>query len=251
MFENKKIPLNLFPGGAFEDDERAETIVKNIRRLRERMAATCEKAGRNPLDVKLVAVSKNTEARLVNKAIAAGISDIGESKIQEIRLKYDELVKPIDIHLIGHVQRNKIKFFIGKVALIHSIDSFEIAAEVSESAKKIDKIQNALLQLNLLGDDEKYGITPKDMLETAKKIGELENIRVRGLMAMAPKTTDNNKIRRVFAELKEIFENLKARNLPNIDMTIISAGMTNDYEIAIEEGSTMVRVGREIFDAHY
>ncbi len=221
-------------------------IKENLNNVCEQMKKTAVECGRNVSDVRLVAVTKTYGADLINEAIDCGVTDIGENRVQEIMEKYDA-VKPVRWHLIGHLQKNKIKYIIDKVELIHSVDSFELAKEIDKHAKKIDKVQRILLEVNVSGEESKFGIRPEECEDLCKRISELENVKVEGLMTIAPFVDDEKILKDVFSGLKNLASDIGAKSLKNVDMTELSMGMTNDFSLAIECGSTIIRVGTGIF----
>lgn len=223
-----------------------EYIKENLKSVKERISRAEEKSGRQNGSVTLIAVSKTYPPELINEAIENGVTDIGENRVQELMEKYDK-VKSVRWHLIGHLQKNKVKYIIDKIALIHSVDSLALAEEINKQAKKIGKIQEILLEVNVSGEKSKFGLTPKDCLAAAEEISKLENVRIRGLMTVAPNTDDEELLRSVFSGLKQISLDIKENLADTIDMSILSMGMTNDFPIAIECGATMVRVGTGIF----
>ena len=223
-----------------------EYIKENLKSVKERISRAEEKSGRQKGSVTLIAVSKTYPPELINEAIENGVTDIGENRVQEIMEKYDK-VKNVRWHLIGHLQKNKVKYIIDKIELIHSVDSLALAEEINKQAKKIGKIQEILLEVNVSGEESKFGLTPKDCLAAAGEISKLENVRIRGLMTVAPNTDDEELLRSVFSGLKQISLDIKENLADTIDMSILSMGMTNDFPIAIECGATMVRVGTGIF----
>jgi pyridoxal phosphate enzyme (YggS family) len=201
-----------------------------------------------PQEVTLVAVSKTKPVSDLQEAYDAGQRIFGENKIQEMTQKWEELPKDIQWHMIGHVQRNKVKYMGEYVALIHGVDSLKLLREIDKQAKKYDRIISCLLQVHIAEEDTKFGFNEEELLALTQdtQFKELENVKITGLMGMATFTDDKNQIRREFKTLKALFETLKLK-LPKIET--LSTGMSGDYEIAIEEGSTMVRIGSSIFGA--
>ena len=201
-----------------------------------------------PEHVTLVAVSKTKPEQDLQEAYAAGQRILGENKVQEMAGKYENLPKDIEWHMIGHVQRNKVKDMIGFVSLIHGVDSFRLLKEINKRAKKADRTVDCLLQIHIAEEDSKFGLDKKELYEIvdSEALNNFENVNIRGLMGMATFTDDKDQVRREFKLLKSLFDELGA-TLPKID--ILSMGMSGDYQIAIEEGSTMVRIGSSIFGA--
>ncbi|MCH3954601.1 MAG: YggS family pyridoxal phosphate-dependent enzyme [Eubacterium sp.] len=224
------------------------SIKTNIEEVRRHIAAAAEKSGRKPEDITLVAVTKLHEADEMNEAIDAGATDIGENKVQEVLRKYDD-VKPVRWHLIGHLQTNKVRQIIDKVCLIHSVDSFHLAKEIEKRAVQHDMICKILIQVNTAHEDSKFGVEETEVDGLIKEITEnCPHIQICGLMCIAPYEADPEDCRPVFRKAKAIYDRYDAgEHNDRIDFRYLSMGMTNDYEVAIEEGSNMVRVGTAIF----
>lgn len=223
------------------------SIKSNIEYINELKNAAAEKSGRNGDDVLLVAVTKLHSPEEMNEAIDAGITDIGENKVQEILNKYDE-VKPVRWHLIGHLQTNKVKYIIDKVAMIHSVDSLHLAKEINKRAAAKDIVMDILIQVNSAMEESKFGITTEETGQLIREIASTcPNIRIRGMMCIAPYAEDPEDIRGYFAEVKKLFDKYKEEIIENTDFKYLSMGMTNDFEVAILEGSNLIRVGTAIF----
>ena len=224
------------------------SIESNIEEVRARIRAACERCGRDPEDVTLIAVTKLHEAEEMNEAIDGGITDIAENKVQEVLRKYDD-VKPATWHLIGHLQTNKVRQIITKVALIHSVDSLHLAREIDKRAAQNDLVMDILIQVNTAHEDSKFGVDPQEVDGLIEEIAETcPHVRVRGLMCIAPFEAEPEETRPFFRAAKEIFDRWQAKGPSDrIDFRWLSMGMTNDFEVAIEEGSNMVRVGTAIF----
>lgn len=221
-------------------------IKENLTNVVEQIKNATAECGRAVTDVRLIAVTKTYGADLINEAIEYGVTDIGENRVQEIMEKY-ELVKPVRWHLIGHLQKNKVKYIIDKVELIHSVDSFELAKEIDKHAKKIDKVQRILLEVNVSGEESKFGIRPEECEELCRRISELENVKIEGLMTIAPFVDDEKILENVFKGLKNLAQEIGAKTIEKVDMKELSMGMTNDFPLAIKNGATFVRVGTGIF----
>ncbi len=222
-------------------------ISENLNSVRAEIKRTAEAFGRNPEDITLIAVTKTYGADLINESISSGVTDIGENRVQEVMEKYDS-VKPVKWHLIGHLQKNKVKYIIDKAELIHSVESFDLAKEIDRQAKKIDKIQKVLIEVNVSGEESKFGILPTECEKLCRDIAEnFENVKIEGLMTVAPYTDDTGLLRNVFTGLRDLSAEIASKNIKNVDMNELSMGMTNDYQLAIECGATMVRVGTGIF----
>ncbi len=222
-------------------------ISENLSTVNAEIKRTAETFGRNPEDITLIAVTKTYGAELINESISAGVRDIGENRVQEVMEKYDS-VKPVKWHLIGHLQKNKVKYIIDKAELIHSVESFDLAKEIDRQAKKIDKVQKILIEVNVSGEESKFGILPTECEKLCRDIAEnFENVKIEGLMTVAPYTDDTQLLRNVFTGLRDLSAEIASKNIKNVDMNELSMGMTNDYPLAIECGATMVRVGTGIF----
>jgi len=209
-----------------------------------------KKAGRNPNDITLIAVSKTVESPKVREALEAGINNLGENRVQELIKKYEDL-KDTDIkwHMIGHLQKNKVKYIIDKTVLIHSVDSLSLAEEIDKRAKNRGLVANVLIELNIGEEESKFGIKEENIYDFIKSLENFENIRVLGLMTVAPFCENPEDVRWVFKKMKDIYDKISTMNLKNAEMKYLSMGMTNDFEVAIEEGSNMIRIGTAIFGA--
>lgn len=203
-----------------------------------------------PDDVTLIAVSKTKSVEQITEAYHCGIRDFGENKVQELIEKIDVLPKDIRWHLIGHLQRNKVKYIVGKVELIHSLDSVRLLQEIENQYKKNECVVNALIQINIGNEDSKTGVDYEELEELLKACQGCESVKIKGLMAIIPICTEEE-CKIYFHKMKTIFDSISSRNLPNIEMKYLSMGMTDDYKIAIQEGSNMVRVGTGIFGERY
>ncbi len=222
-------------------------IKENIAAVRARIAAAAQRAGRNPEDITLVAVSKTVEPQRIIEAIDGGITHLGENRVQELVKKYDAIPGRIQWHLIGHLQTNKVKYIIDKVSLVHSVDSIELAKEIDRRANRRGTVVNILIQVNVAGEETKFGISPDQVEDMIEEIRSYPGIKVKGLMTIAPFAENPEEIRYVFRELNKKYIDIKRKNIDNIDMEYLSMGMSNDFEVAIEEGSNMVRIGTAIF----
>lgn len=223
------------------------SIKSNIEYINELKAKAAEKSGRSGEDVLLVAVTKLHTPEEMNEAIDAGITDIGENKVQEIMDKYDR-VKPVRWHLIGHLQTNKVKYIIDKVSMIHSVDSLHLAKEINKRAAQHDLTMDILIQVNSAMEESKFGITTEETDQLIRDIaGQCENIRIRGLMCIAPFEENPDDARPYFAEVKKLYDKYANEQIERVDFRYLSMGMTNDFEAAIEEGSNLIRVGTAIF----
>lgn len=223
------------------------SIKSNIEYINELKTAAAERSGRTGDDVLLVAVTKLHGTDEINEAIDAGITDIGENKVQEILDKYEK-VKPVRWHLIGHLQTNKVKYIIDKVDMIHSVDSFHLAKEIEKRAAQHDLTMDILIQVNSAEEESKFGITTEETDQLIADIAkECPHIRIRGLMCIAPFEENPDDARGYFAEVKKIYDKYAAMDMERVDFQYLSMGMTNDFEVAVEEGSNLIRVGTAIF----
>ena len=222
-------------------------IRENLGRVQENIRAAAKEAGRDPKGVTLIAVSKTKPVSMIEEAYDCGCRDFGENKVQELCDKYEVLPKDIRWHLIGHLQRNKVKYIIDKVDLIHSVDSVRLAETIDKEAKKHDLTANILIEVNVAKEDTKFGVLPEELDAMIDEISRFSNICVRGLMTIAPFVKNAEENRAVFARLRKLSVDIAGKNIDNVTMGFLSMGMTNDYEIAVEEGATLIRVGTGIF----
>ncbi len=222
-------------------------IRENLEQVKSRMTASLLRAGRPADAAELIAVSKTKPAELLMEAYAAGVRDFGENRVQELVDKYEQLPKDIRWHMIGHLQRNKVKYLIGRAALIHSVDSLRLAEEISREAVKRGAEMDILIEVNAAGEESKFGTGLREAAELVWAAAQLPGIHVKGLMTVAPLTDDPEKNRKYFRALRELSVDIANKKADNISMGILSMGMTGDYEVALEEGSTCVRVGTGIF----
>ena len=223
------------------------TIKENIREIKKSMAALTAESGRDPEEVKLIAVTKTRTAEEINEAVDGGITDIGENKVQEIMDKYDR-VKPVRWHMIGHLQTNKVKYIIDKVSLIHSVDSMRLAEEIDKRAGQHGKSMDILVQVNVANEESKFGIAAEETGSLIRDIlDRCKNIRIKGLMCIAPFEDNPEDAGIYFGQVKKLFDEYSSIEHPNLDFKYLSMGMSNDYEVAIKKGSNMIRVGTAIF----
>lgn len=211
------------------------------------MEEACRVSGRNPEEVSLIAVSKTKPVSMLQEAYDAGCRDFGENKVQEIMDKIDRLPSDIRWHMIGHLQTNKVKYIVGKVFLIHSVDSLHLAEAISKEAIKQNTTVNILIEVNVAKENTKYGAMAEDTVSLVEKIALLPGICVKGLMTIAPYVENPQENRQYFVKLRQLAVDIKSKNIDNVHMDILSMGMTGDYMVAIEEGATYVRVGTGIF----
>jgi hypothetical protein len=224
------------------------SIKENIDGVLERVAAAARRSGRSPEDVKVIAVSKTVDAQRAREAVEGGLINLGENRVQELVSKYEQL-SDIDVkwHLIGHLQRNKVKYIIDKVVLIHSLESLDLAKEINKRALQHNMTANVLIELNIGQEESKFGLDEDSVYDFVKSMEQFANIKVLGLMTVAPFSENPENVRCVFRKMKEIFDKISEMKLTNTEMKYLSMGMTNDFEIAIEEGANMVRIGTAIF----
>lgn len=224
-------------------------LAENLKQVEENISKACERAGRRREEVTLIAVSKTKPVSMLSEIYNCGIRDFGENKVQEICEKKDLLPSDIRWHMIGHLQRNKVKYIVKDTALIHSVDSYRLAEEINIQAKKIGRIVPILIEVNIAGEASKFGIAGEETMQLAEEIAHLDNLRIKGLMTIAPYVKDPEENRVYFKKIRELSVDIAKENIDNVSMDILSMGMTGDYMTAIEEGATIVRVGTGIFGA--
>ena len=222
-------------------------VAENLEQVRRRVAAAAERAGRNADEITLISVSKTKPVELLMEAYEAGSRDFGENKVQEMTQKIEEMPKDIRWHMIGHLQRNKVKYLIGKTELIHSVDSLRLAEEISRLSVRENVTSDILIEVNVAEEESKFGITTDDTVELVKEVAKLPGIHICGLMTIAPYVENAEENRNIFRQLRELSVDIASKNIDNVTMCELSMGMTGDYEVAVEEGATLVRVGTGIF----
>ena len=222
-------------------------VVENYRNVKADIEKTAINAGRDPKDITLIAVSKTKPLSDIESLIAIGVEDFGENKVQELCNKYENVSKPVRFHQIGHLQTNKVKYVVDKANLIHSVDSLKLAKEIQKEAVKKGIISQILIEVNIAEEESKFGLKSDDVIPFLGTISQYDHIHVNGLMTIAPFVEDPEDNRKYFRALKQLSLDIICKNIDNIDMNVLSMGMTNDYKVAIEEGATMVRVGTAIF----
>ncbi len=222
-------------------------IFTNIERIRAMVEAAAAKSGRKPDDIRIIAVTKTVDADRIIQAVDCGIVDLGENRVQELCAKHELVDRKCSWHLIGHLQTNKVKYIIDKVTMIHSLDRMDLALEIQKRAQQAGKVMEVLIEVNIAEEESKFGIALPEAKAFVRQVSELPNIKVRGLMTIAPLAEDPEEIRWVFAALRKLSIDIKAENTDNIDMDYLSMGMSNDFEAAIEEGANIVRIGSAIF----
>lgn len=224
-------------------------LKENYDAVAKKVKDACERAGRSADEVTIIVVSKTKPLSDIVELQQYGVMDFGENKVQELCAKYEEIEKPVRWHLIGHLQTNKVKYIVDKVELIHSVDSLKLAKQISKEALKKKVTVPILIQVNVAQEETKFGLETEEVMALISEAAKLPNIKIKGLMTIAPFVDDPEDNRQYFRMLKQLFVDIGAKNFDNVDMTILSMGMTNDYEVAVEEGATMVRVGTGIFGA--
>ena len=222
-------------------------IATNLMTVQTKIKEACQKAGREETEVTLIAVSKTKPLDSIIAAMTAGQQDFGENKVQELTTKYEALPTDLHWHMIGHLQRNKVKYIVDKVTLIHSVDSLRLAETISKEAVKKAICVSILIEVNVANEDSKFGIMCEETLSFVEAVAKLPGVSIKGLMTIAPYVQDPEENRLVFRRLKQLSVDIKRKNINNVNMDILSMGMSGDYEVAIAEGSTMVRVGTSIF----
>lgn len=222
-------------------------IQENIASVEQNIKAACKRANRNPEEVTLIAVSKTKPLSDIEEAIACGMREFGENKVQELMDKIPNVSTPVHWHLIGHLQTNKVKYIVDQGLLIHSVDSVKLAREIQKEAEKKQVECDILLEVNVAGEESKFGFSPEEVLSAVQEIAAMPRVHIQGLMTIAPFVENPEENRSIFANLHKLLLDIKTRNIDNVNMSVLSMGMTNDYEVAIEEGATMVRVGTAIF----
>ena len=227
-------------------------IAENLDKVRERIAEASRKSGRNKEDVTLIAVSKTKPVEMLMQAYEQGCRDFGENKVQELVDKYEVMPKDIKWHMIGHLQRNKVKYIVDKVYMIHSVDSIRLAEEISKEALKKNVTVSVLIEVNMAGEETKFGVAPSEAENLIRQVAALPGITVKGLMTIAPYVDDPEKNRQYFVGIRELSVDIKKKNIDNVSMNVLSMCMTGDYAVAVEEGAGFVRVGTGIFgERHY
>lgn len=223
------------------------SVYENYQEVDRKVTEACKRAGRKREDVTLIAVSKTKPISMIEELLPVSVKDFGENKVQELTTKYEELPKDLNWHMIGHLQRNKVKYIVDKVCLIHSVDSLRLAETISIEAVKKNVIVPILIEVNIAQEDTKFGITAEQTEALVEEISKLPNIQIKGLMTIAPYVENPEENRPVFRNLRNLSVDIAKKKFNNVTMSVLSMGMTGDYEVAIEEGATLVRVGTGIF----
>ena len=222
-------------------------VQEQLEEVRQNIRNACERSGRKVEDVTLIAVSKTKPVPMLQEAYDAGARDFGENKVQEILEKEPQLPSDIRWHMIGHLQKNKVRQVIDKAVLIHSVDTVGLEKKIKKEAVKRDLDVSILLEVNVAGEESKFGFAPEEVEEAAREIAKYPHVHIQGLMTIAPFVENSEENRGVFKKLYELYVDMKRKNIDNVTMNVLSMGMTGDYQTAIEEGATMVRVGTGIF----
>lgn len=222
-------------------------IAENIKAVEAKILQAAERSGRKREDILLLAVSKTKPVEVIRQAVDCGLCALGENKVQEIMDKYEPMGEGIHWHLIGHLQTNKVKYIIDKVDMIHSVESLKLADEIEKRAAAKDLTMDILVEINIANEDSKFGILPEDAEGFIRELAQKKHICVRGLMTVAPFVENPEENREYFRQMKQLLVDINAKKIDNVEMDMLSMGMTGDYEVAIEEGATMIRVGTGIF----
>ncbi len=228
-----------------------QSIRENILKVEEKVAAAAERSGRKREDVLLLAVSKTKPVEVIREAVDCGLTSLGENKVQEIMEKYEPMGPGVHWHLIGHLQTNKVKYIIDKVDMIHSVDSLRLAEEIDKRGAAKDIVMPVLIEVNMADEESKFGVKPEEVENLLRQLSQLEHISVKGLMTVAPFVEEPEENRVYFRKMRELLVDMNAKKIDNITMDQLSMGMTGDYEVAIEEGATIVRVGTGIFGERF
>lgn len=219
----------------------------NVRETFEKIAHAAEDSGRKPSDIRLMAVTKTVAPEKINEAINAGCDLLGENRVQELLEKYERYDKSAEIHFIGRLQTNKVKYIVDKVTMIESVDSIKLAEEIEKRCAKIGKVMDILLEVNIAGEESKGGFSPDEIIAVSEKIKDFSHLRLRGLMTIGRFGAEIEETRQYFEKMRHLLVDIKSKNIDNIYINILSMGMSGDYELAVSEGATTVRVGRGLF----
>ena len=222
-------------------------VAENLEQVRKNIELACKEAGRDPKEVTLISVSKTKPVSMLQEAYDAGSRDFGENKVQEIMDKVPQLPSDIRWHMIGHLQRNKVKYIVDKVALIHSVDSLRLAETIEHEAAKHSVTVPVLIEVNVAQEESKFGLKTEEVLSLVESVASFPHIHIEGLMTIAPYVEDPEENRGIFRQLKKLSVDIATKNINNVNMSVLSMGMTGDYQVAVQEGATMVRVGTGIF----
>ena len=224
-------------------------IKENLEEVREKIRQACQRSGRREEDVTLISVSKTKPVEMLKEAYEAGSRDFGENRVQEIMEKYGQMPEDVRWHMIGHLQKNKVRQVIDKAVLIHSVDTVELAEQIEKDAAKRDLTVDILLEVNVAEEESKFGFRTEEVEAAVMKIKEFPHVHIKGLMTIAPFVSNSEDNREDFKKLYQLYVDIRSKNIDNVNMSVLSMGMTGDYEVAVEEGATMIRVGTGIFGA--
>ena len=224
-------------------------VTESLKEVEKKVEEACKRAGRERSEVTLIAVGKTKPVEMLQEIYDTGVRDFGENKVQEMMDKYEVMPKDIHWHMLGHLQRNKVKYLMGKVALIHSVDSLRLAQEIRAQSVKHEVTTDILIEVNIAGEASKFGTTREEAIALVEAAAKLPNIHICGLMTIAPYVENPEDNRKYFQQIRQLSVDIKRKNIDNVDMHVLSMGMSGDYEVAIEEGATMVRIGTGIFGA--
>lgn len=222
-------------------------IQENLKKVKENIERSCAASGRKSGEVTLIAVSKTKPISMLMEAYDCGQRIFGENKVQEIMDKYEQMPDDVQWHMIGHLQRNKVKYIVDKVSMIHSVDSLRLAETIEQEAAKKNVVVPVLVEVNVAQEESKYGLSPEEVLPFLEKVADYSHLQVQGLMTIAPFVENPEENREVFHKLRKLSVDIREKNINNITMSVLSMGMTGDYQVAVQEGATMVRVGTGIF----
>lgn len=222
-------------------------IAENLADVEKNIKSACERSNRSPEDVTLISVSKTKPVEMIQEAYDLGKREFGENKAQEMKEKYETLPKDIKWHFIGHLQTNKVKYIVGRACLIHSVDSFHLAQAIEKESAKKDVVSQILVEVNVAEEESKFGLKLEETLDLVQQIAKLPHVHIQGLMTIAPFVDNPEENREVFRKLRQLSVDIGGKNIDNVSMGVLSMGMTGDYQVAIEEGATYVRVGTGIF----
>lgn len=223
------------------------SLQENISQVQANIVKSLDKVGRSRDEVTLIAVTKTVDVDRVQECLNLGLNNIGENRVQELQRKYEKIGDEAIWHMIGHLQTNKVKYILDKVSLIHSLDRISLAKELNKRAKNADITLDTLIQVNVAEEESKFGLKTHEVIPFIESILPMKNIKVKGLMTIAPYVEDPGEVRYVFRDLRKLQETIESKNYKEVEMKYLSMGMTNDYEVAIEEGSNMVRIGTALF----
>lgn len=225
----------------------AEQVIANYQRVVERVHSAARRAGRDPAEIIIMGATKAVDVNRIRAAISAGLQHIGENYVQEALRKYEVIGDAVTWHFIGHLQRNKAKYVVRFCSMVHSVDRLSLAQELSKRAVALERVMDVLIEVNLAGEESKSGVSPDKTVDLIRSVAPLEGIRIRGLMCIPPYLPDPEDVRPYFRQLRELAERINRAGIPEVEMEYLSMGMSHDFEVAIEEGANIVRIGTAIF----